>query len=91
MQHKYPTIQFFVTIIWFLFDIISRYNHQVVFFRRKQKKKRSIILIPILTMSKKFSILTEVKTVLRVSTSLLGHGTGKVDPRTMYSIAITYT
>ena len=85
MQHKYPTIQFFVTIIWFLFDIIIKWN----FLEKKKKKKRSIILIPILTIPKKNSILTEIKTVLRVSTSMLGHGTGKVDPRTMYSIAIT--
>ena len=78
MQDKYPTIQIFFTIIWFLFDIISRYNHQVEFFFFL--KKRSIILIPILTIAKKkFSILIEIKTTLRVS--LLGHGTGK-DPRT---------
>ena len=35
MQHKYPTIQFFVTIIWFLFDIIIKWN----FLEKKKKKK----------------------------------------------------
>ena len=87
MQHKYPTIQFFVTIIWFLFDIIIKWNFLEKKKKKKTKKKHYTYTYSYNT--KKNSILTEIKTVLRVSTSMLGHGTGKVDPRTMYSIAIT--
>ena len=58
MQHKYPTIQFFVTIIWFLFDIIIKWNFLE---KKKKKKKRSIILIPILTIPKKIVFLQRLK------------------------------
>ena len=58
MQHKYPTIQFFVTIIWFLFDIIIKWNFLE---KKKKKKKEALYLYLFLQYQKKIVFLQRLK------------------------------